>query len=756
MHGTRIRIVLLRPLFLSLTNENIAFISLDANLKRHAQTPGTPHNSSKLRSKSVFERHPEIHIEKDTTMTAVSYRSSKLCITLLFLLLSTFSRAQYVPRWETIVEPSNIRHLGADTYEEPRRIATRDAVTIYYLNNALGYQTVQSTTNGGKSWSTTDCVNVWKQSGRKGNLVIQNMQVSGESCVFLSGHESEYITSTSGQSGNMRHGAILYSMDNATTWKHCVFDSNTRVSNLCMIDSLRGFACLTMTDSPLLVNGYRRSALLCRTSNAWTSYTTMALPDSILYASVLRAFSDSDLVLIGYDLATKATVCCRSENGGAGWQVWPCEAARPSVVSMNTFYALSNDYLSNYSAPTFCTLRKSTDGGRSFYSISSLEPDDNGLLYRCTFIDESNGILSGTNQSLYKTTDGGSHWTRMQTDLPYCYDGAIKDLMYPMVDRAVAVFNENALLCYNSTRTLESPTFVSPDLTDRRYLTTDPISFSWTSNISALSYQLQISEYQIRDNNVWDPKAFDFPTLSLFTNDTVFIYPPSDNYTGIYARVRSLNATDTSAWRTYNCMQSLRCLVDSNKTMPPRIYSPRHGSIDVAPTTTFRWDAVPGAIRYEFQCATTEANLSNGNFVLRNDQLQQNSIQAVLAENTVYVSRVRAFVDSNTTTWSSSFNQHIIRTTHLSTEVHSDPLSDDAAWQIHPNPAYERAYLRSRLEGMLNTAPEWRIINSLGQVLTPWTRGSVLDLSSIPVGRYIVQCREDQRITALPLLVIHP
>ncbi len=681
-------------------------------------------------------------------------KNSVLC-SIIAILLQAYASAQFVPKWD-VVRPTSYSSFGSyDAFGTMNYLASSDGTHIYMFDKSSGFNTIQYTADGGTNWTPFNIDAVWVPKDKNTRYTIQNISSAAPLCVCVGGHESLYIPGGS-QSGKFtRSGGLLYTTDAGATWKQQSFDTNTRVSAVCMIDSIRGYAFLTMTGSDNFPDGYKRTGQLCYTDNAWNTYTTVRVPDSTLYATKMIAKSKNEIVFLGYRLSASNRMLFSSTDAGTTWTLTETNISNPYLLSKDAIYNVYSDRLS-YSAPGANYVEKSTDGAKSWQRLSTIISEGSTGLIACAFADEQHGVAYGLYQGLYLSSDYGTSWEKQQTDIPFCYTGYIKEAIFPRTDAAVVAMNDHALVVYRGKQRLKRPEFVSPDLNDRRRKPRSTIDLTWTPIAGAKAYQLQVIERNIKTSNTWDEHYFDNPSRDTMLFDTSCVLKNLEYFFHYDLRLRALNEKDTSVWNRLSCEQILTTQRDSADLMPPRIVYPKNGTLTVPTTTTYTWDAVPGALSYELQLAFNQDSLNKGILVVDAKNILTNSYPLSLQSNRVYAARVRAVMSDTLGAWSDQFNQHLIRTGDVGAGVkRPDPAELNTILRVSPNPVRTEARVELLDEKLRYLDPECRVVNALGQEVIGWTASQSFQTNALPNGSYVLHCRINREEYALPFVILH-
>ncbi len=143
-------------------------------------------------------------------------------------------------------------------------------------------------------------------------------------------------------------------------------------------------------------------ALLYKTTDGGTSWISQALTPA------------GNPILVDGDMVDQNTGYCfggnkvwKTVNGGNNWNLI---TNLPTDVYWNSVKVFNSSVVYVSSSNSFY---KSTNGGSSWQSVSY--PNNNDVVFRTDWFDQSNGTLVGTSGYTAKTKDGGITWTERNT-----------------------------------------------------------------------------------------------------------------------------------------------------------------------------------------------------------------------------------------------------------------------------------------------------------------------------------------------------
>lgn len=227
--------------------------------------------------------------------------------------------------------------------------------------------TVWKTTNGGSSWAllevpwTDDCLKVW---------------LTDPNTIFIFTKDSADIS-----------WKIRRSTDNGLTWTFKTPGSRSE----------NGIAMLTK-DYGYTLSGYN----IYRTANFFSSTTGYSLGYQFTDINIADSLN---IYVSGY-----YNYLVRSVNGGSTWTTVNCGKSITGLTMIDTTgYAISSTNRKD--------LYKTTDRGNTFSLVYTFT----GYLQKLVFSGRDSGFALVTdgfeNNTIYKTTNGGSSWSAIRTDL---------------------------------------------------------------------------------------------------------------------------------------------------------------------------------------------------------------------------------------------------------------------------------------------------------------------------------------------------
>ncbi|HMQ99156.1 MAG TPA: T9SS type A sorting domain-containing protein, partial [Ignavibacteria bacterium] len=171
----------------------------------------------------------------------------------------------------------------------------------------------------------------------------------------------------------------------------------------------------------------------------------------------------------------------------------------------------------------------------------------------------------------------------------------------------------------------------------------------WVEDISATSYQVQLSQDSTFATVLWDTSGFSISQVpvrtGLLTNVQTYFW-----------RVRTTNPIGTGPWA--NPFRFMTLLIPP---VAPVLVDPPNGAVDISTTPTLNWDSVQYAASFRVQLSTdstfTIPNLINAGGLTFS---QYNVPGGILSNNTTYYWRVNATNNAGTGPYSQVWHFHTV------------------------------------------------------------------------------------------------
>ena len=200
----------------------------------------------------------------------------------------------------------------------------------------------------------------------------------------------------------MGDGIVIKTTDGGTTWTSLWTGVDQGVEDISFPDLNTGY-----------IGGW--SAYFAKTTNGGVTWTPQN-PGTDIYYYTAIVFKDANNGVVAAQTNSGAGIYVTSD-GGATWTNGTGLAAIPYkmvYVTANTYFLVTNGG----------HVQKSVDGGLSWTTVAS----GLGLLLGIDFYDPMTGIALGEDGWLFKTYDGGVTWTPQQTAFgnPLWHDAAWK------------------------------------------------------------------------------------------------------------------------------------------------------------------------------------------------------------------------------------------------------------------------------------------------------------------------------------------
>lgn len=226
-------------------------------------------------------------------------------------------------------------------------------------------------------------------------------------------------------------GLILKTTDGGNTWTTLTTGTTSSFYSIAFGNSQTGCAVPTS------------GGIIYRTTDGGTTWTSVSIGTTATIRSISYA-DENTVYLVGYS-GTFSTgingIIIKSIDGGATW-------GQPITVSstmLQTIHFTSANI--GYVAGSNDGVYKTTNGGTTWTSITNgiyVNSSSSTTYYSIDFATTNVGFLSGANGKIYKTTNGGSSWTS-------CLSGYVAaDSIQNFIGRDVSSFLFSSISCISA------------------------------------------------------------------------------------------------------------------------------------------------------------------------------------------------------------------------------------------------------------------------------------------------------------------
>jgi photosystem II stability/assembly factor-like uncharacterized protein len=273
-------------------------------------------------------------------------------------------------------------------YQNPKPTG-RDLTAIKFINEETGFigsiGFILKTTDGGLSWDNIPVDISWV------NDIFFTDQLTG----FVSGPE----------------GKILRTTDSGNSWSLIAQIPDTEIYSIFFTSQLTGFATV-------------QAGSLYKTTDGGFTWVKKVMPSGYNHLSAVF-FLTPDLGWVGDGMDNK---CWYTRNGGETWTFVSLPGSFSSVNSI--FFHNAN---LGYIAGDQKTFLKTTNGGQTWSNLGQNITPFNTHFTDVFFLDSLNGVLTtgspgATNNTIYRTTNGGITFTSIETGLRF---GLLTELSFP-------------------------------------------------------------------------------------------------------------------------------------------------------------------------------------------------------------------------------------------------------------------------------------------------------------------------------------
>lgn len=678
------------------------------------------------------------------------FPASILQAAILFLLTFIAAPAQQTGVWETVDETDILYNQAFVAYNNVLSCASeQDIVVIGTLNQIPLPKLLRRSTDGGLTWnelkSETQYGETWKSVAHPSpDLIV----VVGDSAQLLE-------MDGSFNKVNKYKGVMLRSADGGATWTTFRGDSNTFFNDISMCNPQHGVIVQWNISNKYNEEPAALPDCLLRTTDGWQTWTSVALPPGVKYASKVICVQPDVYILNAYDVAQKFSVILRTTDGGTTWQK---SGSLPIHFMSMTFI----DPLRGWAAGGIRTgmgdrqrdvIVRTTDGGMTWTKQIDKEI---GLipfgLTNVDFVDENNGIATGRADKLLRTRDGGQTWVQEfpSSDIKLPYPPMYIEFVKP--DFAIVVYNGAAIIRYTGRQTLLPPSFIQPATIGPQDV--DNITLEWTPIEGATEYHIMVAPQPL-SSGTYDSTVYKNSILDATITGTSTVLNGLQYDHRYYVRVKAKNATQESDWHRREGLFYTK--KNAGSVAPPKVLTPEYQAENQPTTVTITWQDIPGAVSYDLQ--VSEELIFPAPLLAANVTGHGTTSYTVadLKAATMYYVRVRANLPTQTTPWSSVSGVHFFTTGSQTGSVQHAEAAASAKMSIFPNPVTGDATVH--LHGLVMPGnARLEICNALGErvhvVDVGESRSIRIPTADLAAGTYHVRLLGAGGVTGAPMVVV--
>lgn len=418
----------------------------------------------------------------------------------------------------------------------------------------------------------------------------------------------------------------IVTTDGGITWTSDT--TRRRIVDVNMVNASLGYR---------LVGGVRDTVEI--TTNGGRDWTFWASPDLEWEESIIDG-GDGEVRLLHYDTTERANRIVRTTDAGVTWVESPPLPAGGQSVAFTD--AMNGVCVGGYIAKTYRDMiHRTTDGGQTWVLVYDQKFNSSGLR-GVRYADRDNALAYGYGWMLYRTRDAGRSWS--PEPIPYNVGlyPSIVDLAYPRASTAIAIEGSLYTLRFDGTLNLAPPHIIEPSANLSQHSAI--VTYEWTPVEGATSYQLQVVDKNL-SADTYDPEIYNYPDY----NDSL-LTTTSRSYTFEYnrridARVRAMNATQTSDWSRDHFLITK---ATASTLQRPYFTSPGYEA-ETGTTVDFAWTNVTDATSYDFVVASNRSM----NPAIRRDTGFVGTSMTVsgLRANTYHYAAVRANAPGRVSEW---------------------------------------------------------------------------------------------------------
>lgn len=657
--------------------------------------------------------------------------------------------AQNTSVWE-VIDAKEIKYTGSWEYFSP--LAAADADHFVAIGTAIEGRfgrLVRRTSDGGQHW-TNIMYDTLRGDPGPGFWTERWTAVAHPTpeVVVVTGYHARDLPNAFNDIDRVHTGLYHTTKDGGETWNKVELDSNSRASAVSMCDAMNGLIVVQTIGNRDNPEPNAQADYILRTNDGWQTSFAHSLPTSVTFCKTVVCIEPDLYVLMAYNADRGEDRVYRSSDGGESWQE---SAALPEGMGAGNLCFLNP--LEGWSVGGVSTgigftksdlITRTLDGGLTWkVQYDEVLAPAFGLI-SVDFADEKNGLAVGfAGPKILRTRDGGESWVAEYAPYNINASQTLASLAFPRHDAAIAMFPEAIVLGYSGAETLLPPALIRPGGNDVQPV--DKVTVEWTPIEGATHYQIHIAlEKTVQKlQTIYNAIIIDsvLTGTSLELNDLQF----DQCY---YARVRSINAQDTSDWRERR-KGCLFTTIESDATIAaPNILQPESGATAVAIPLTIVWESVADAVSYDIQIAEIEKSfLIPEHIVVSESGLTETSLSVSdLRPDTEHFVRVRVHTADASSAWSSQSAPHPFRTQKITSVADLSAEANQALLQIVPQPAADWAHVF--VSGLaLNTTMHITLYDLLGLEVMRLERRArpaipvELNLSIVPAGVYFLRVK---------------
>ncbi|TAL69423.1 MAG: hypothetical protein EPN82_06205 [Bacteroidetes bacterium] len=311
------------------------------------------------------------------------FSSSKIImfVLIIFTLISgtQTTKAQLRNQWIIADSSSDYINLGI-CYADKDNIITM-------AQNISNYNIIKRTNDGGKSWnmiySDTTKLEKW-----------ESFAYPSKDKIIIAGEDKEIIYKEKYKKYDKEYGLLIISNDSGKSWSKINLDSNSRLSDLTMLDAQYGIAYKIALGNYFNPDAYDTNDSILITEDGWKSWSAVPIPyelkDKIMQ---LKCFEKNIFFMKIFDYNADKSNLYISEDGGLNWTISdaPYYSEKIKFIDRNTGWAIGRTD----------TIFKTTNGGQTWSFQRNIEPGTSWKVYTdLDFADEMHGIVVGHNKMM--------------------------------------------------------------------------------------------------------------------------------------------------------------------------------------------------------------------------------------------------------------------------------------------------------------------------------------------------------------------
>ncbi|OGU93634.1 MAG: hypothetical protein A2220_05590 [Ignavibacteria bacterium RIFOXYA2_FULL_35_10] len=608
---------------------------------------------------------------------------------------------------------------------------------ITMAQNVHNYNIIKRTNDGGKSWNM-----IYLDSTKLEKW--ESFAYPSKDKIIITGEDREVIYKGKHQDFHKEYGLLIISIDSGKTWSKINLDSNSRLSDIVMLDDNYGIARKTVLGNYFNPDAYNTNDSILITEDGWQTWRAVPIPYELKgKIGQLKCFEKNIFFMKIFDYNADKSNLYISEDGGLNWTISdaPYYSEKIKFIDRNTGWAIGRTD----------TIFKTTNGGQTWSFQRYIEPGKSWMVFTdLDFADEMHGIVVGFDKLILITSDGGETWYRENPPLNIQSHSIVEWVIYPSPDAAYTIYDAYKIIKRTNNKILKAPT-----IKRKIFANLVPIAgnlLEWDKIEGATHYELLT--YKKNRDSTSILATFQYVKNYIVT-DTNLTLDTLEYNMAYQFKIRAYNDSLSSEW---NQDTKILCTLESQNALsvPDIIYPEPYSDLYYPSKMTMRWSSNENVDSYEM--ILYETDIISKIILIHETDLKDTSYYVdILSPLTDYILSVRSKRNDTLSEWANSYFL-----TEQSTDiVESESKQPDNMIKIIPNPATSTCKILLYNKPMNITS--MKLYNSIGVELADLTKALQLkygekelelNLSSLSNGVYFVVVRDRQSTFSKSFIVI--